>query len=328
MRNLIFFLFFTNIALSQNLVLNGSFETLKGGWCPQNFNTYGRRGIAVENWTTPFKKATPDVLNSCCKSGVVNVPKNFAGYSEAYDGEGYMGIIIYRYINWGESHLDYVEYIEGEFISPLNNGKNYCVQLFYKLASNSRYASSGLGVLMSNKKLKSKEFEIIKGADFQINTLMENKETWNKLCFQYKAKGGEGYLTIGRFVTLDELVRDSLSVDNIKRRDIQEFAYFYIDNVSVTELKEGDCGCQQETLQTAKQDTVYLNKDLVVSLDDSLYINKLATKLKSQNNLKVQIFGTESERKKLIERLLLLGVRSDQVKEEDSANELKVRFSF
>lgn len=65
---------------------NYSFEDLAA--CPE---TYGGTGLTyAPPWLSPTF-GTPDILNSCCTSGLVDVPANNFGTQEALTGLGYAG---------------------------------------------------------------------------------------------------------------------------------------------------------------------------------------------------------------------------------------------
>ncbi|HIP48496.1 MAG TPA: hypothetical protein EYG92_05970 [Lutibacter sp.] len=81
---ILFFLFIPFQLLSQNLVMNPSFE--KSKMCVENF---GRFNQEVFFWSTP-SFGTTDFFNVCNK-GFVGVPINFHGMQNSFDGEKYAG---------------------------------------------------------------------------------------------------------------------------------------------------------------------------------------------------------------------------------------------
>jgi hypothetical protein len=90
----ILLLIFTSSLFAQvNLVPNGSFE--QHNKCPNDISTVAREGMPQEyvfDWIAPTF-GTTDYFHAC--AFIASVPKNFAGYQPAADGEAYCGLFVF-----------------------------------------------------------------------------------------------------------------------------------------------------------------------------------------------------------------------------------------
>ena len=102
---------------AQNLVTDPGFE--KRAYCPTNFNQQQLRSL--KDWRQA-SDGTPDHYDRC--SSKMGVPKNFSGEQEAFEGDGYAGLITYN-----ASTRNYREYIFNKLSRPLNNGELLCVEV-------------------------------------------------------------------------------------------------------------------------------------------------------------------------------------------------------
>lgn len=81
------------MSAQQNLVYNGDFEIYDT--CPVNISTPG--DLQIEHclgWTAPTKLGTSDYFNVCNNitfAYQAGVPKNFFGYQQSFQGNGYSG---------------------------------------------------------------------------------------------------------------------------------------------------------------------------------------------------------------------------------------------
>jgi outer membrane protein OmpA-like peptidoglycan-associated protein len=217
----------------QNLVTNSSFEEFYQ--CPTSYNA-STEGKIAPGWTSPTK-GTPDLFNACNK-GVVGVPNNWAGQSKANTGHGYAGIYVYTF----DPTHSYREYLQTELRYPLKKGGEYEIEFFYKLSSNSRYSVDRIGILVSDSSFKSTGDEIIHTPTYEQKSAKTYDKRitggWEKFFYRYQAKGGERYLTIGNFSTNDQTKSFYISTTKAKEPLLNKQAYFYIDDVRLTPLKE------------------------------------------------------------------------------------------
>lgn len=264
---------------AQNLVNNPSFEIkIK---CPiGTSDNDDQLSPNCANWFSA-NAATPDYFNSCTQATVcgsaypytgsnqmIGVPQNTFGYQNAFDDpadpndtqEAYAGII-YSPALPPHEHSDgdpnRREYLEVPLTSALQKDYFYEVSFYVSLADGSSFALKDLGAHLSVGAINGSTVWGL-GVLPQVhdNTqFFTDKDNWVQIKGTYKAKGGETHLTIGYFrTTLDSTVDyirvpiDAADTSCYARANggFDQFAYYYVDNVSVTLL----CGCG-ESVYTA-----------------------------------------------------------------------------
>src|SRR5688572_28444756 len=124
-------------AIAQNLVPNPGFEEIT--ICPQSFYIRSE-DFAIPGWTSATL-GTPDLFHACSKEEA-GVPFNWTGESNAHSGKGYAGIYVWD----TEVKANYREYLQGELAEPIKAGHKYMAEFYYKLAPNSVYANSRMGL--------------------------------------------------------------------------------------------------------------------------------------------------------------------------------------
>ena len=218
-----FVLFSSLTVKGQNLLLNGGFEDT----IPAIFGQ-----VDPAFWSKP-SSGTPDFFTPF-NGGALDVPQNYAGYQFAHSGNNYMGLLIYRlYYGSGGNPL-LREYIQNDINPALQQDSIYCLQLFVSLADSLVHASKNkLGVHFSATRIQSNNSNYLPYTP-QImvspDSFITEKQTWLEYNFQYKATGGERYITIGNFT-------DSSSVDTIfvgggVRSDPNNLGtYYYLDDI-------------------------------------------------------------------------------------------------
>lgn len=206
-------------SMAQNLVPNPGFEDHKN--CPQQAKQFS----FVKNWKSPAGPGSPDYFNKCGASEA-GIPKNFAGKQEAYEGSGYAGIDLLD-----KEDPRFREYIEVKLIKPLKKGKEYKVSFWISLSDNSKYAVNNIGVYFSDKGFKDKkETRYVQPQVSNANpTLLSYKNIWAQVEGSFKAEGGEEYMTIGNFLTEQNVIATEVNGGNGNFKH----AYYYIDMVSV-----------------------------------------------------------------------------------------------
>ena len=117
-------------AQPQNLVPNGGFEDYRR--CPGDFSESAEE-FAVLGWRSA-SRGTPDHFHSC-SSGDANVPYNWAGVADAWEGDGYAGIYV-----WMSDDNQYREYLQCKLAQPLVKDSTYEIGFRFKLSSYSKYA--------------------------------------------------------------------------------------------------------------------------------------------------------------------------------------------
>lgn len=212
---------------AQNLVPNGSFEEYSV--CPGGYSQNPQE-FRVDSWVS-LTWGTPDYFNAC-SGGEAAVPYNWAGVSDAYDGNGYVGLYTWLSVR------DFREYLHCRLTQPLISDSLYQIQFRYKLSTYSKYASDRIGVLLSDtlgpmrhdRPLRqSPTVEFVKDS-----ALTPETGSWELASAQYRARGGERFLTIGNFAD-----NEHTRTYHIQFRPEQEpmlaiGAYYYVDDVRIT----------------------------------------------------------------------------------------------
>jgi outer membrane protein OmpA-like peptidoglycan-associated protein len=216
------------VVLAQNLVPNRSFE--EHTFCPGSHSQHPAE-FRVVSWRS-ISNGSPDYFNTC-SLGEADVPYNWAGVSDAYEGNGYAGIY-----TWMALAKDYREYLHCKLNEPLIRDSVYHVEFRYKLSSYSKFSTDRIGLLLSDT-LKTYNhdgplrveptFSFVK--DSAINT---ETGAWEIAAAQYRARGDEQFLTIGNFA--DNVATKSYRIQFRPESQpmLASSAYYYIDDVSVT----------------------------------------------------------------------------------------------
>lgn len=218
-------------ANAQNLVLNPSFESYSN--CPQGPGAIN----VVTNWSNP-DTATSDYYNSChtvIAGFSVDVPSNSQGWQQARTGNGYAGLIAVEQ-SFGLS-TNYREYIQGQLSAPLQAGQQYCVSFFWSLSNKSVYTSQNLGVYFSNTQVFLQQSTALPFTP-QVSasgTYLNDTTNWVLFSGTFTATGGEQFLIIGNFNNPANTVSTTTGVPSDVFNTGGDFAYYYIEDVSVTQ---------------------------------------------------------------------------------------------
>ena len=209
---------------SQNLVHNPSFEDTI--YCPS-----GMGYIYIANYW--FQPCTYNGnVNNSSSSDLYNIcgwaPANLVGYQNPRTGAGYAGIGVYA------APDNYEEYIESSLLSPLVQGKTYCVEFYVSLADSfSSIAITNLGAYFSHDSLLDNSNH---NAIINVNPQIENpntnyltsKNAWMRVSGTFVADGEERFITIGNFHSLA-----TTNFQSVGGGWVGNNAYYYIDDVSV-----------------------------------------------------------------------------------------------
>lgn len=239
-------LYLSGATFAQNILFNGSFEDFSE--CPKDL---GQLELCL-NWYIP-NNSTPDIFKNCeVDTSLVNVPNNFCGYQEPFQGSAYAGLILFH---GKDIYKNYREYIQGEFKEVLEDSARYRISFYVSWAECSKYFCDRIGFLFTNEKaipLQERKIKKRKSSVRRNSVLnnvlpksngyvllnfneLKNRDSWYKVEFVYKARGGEKFLTLGLFG------------DNATDEDYQQFfknasstglpeSYIYIDGISVEKI--------------------------------------------------------------------------------------------
>lgn len=243
-----------------NLVPNGSFENFEG-----SLRRAGQFDL-VKDWTVPNDNQ-PDFFASGVKSKYVAIPENMYGNESPSDGDNYAGIVAFS--PRGKQSRTYLSV---KLKQKLKANTLYCVRYQVSLAERARVASNNLGAYFDKSALKGGSGSITKSdyiTDDQ-NKVMTNRDGWEQICSRFAAKGGEQYLTIGNFATDDRTNTENMDLPSqYEEAGSYGAAYYYIDDVQVTQLAAGeDCGCASTQIPESKviySGTTTISDDMTMS---------------------------------------------------------------
>jgi OmpA-OmpF porin, OOP family len=299
MRFTLFISFFSlgiNV-IAQNLVPNGGFENHSA--CPGDY-TQDPAEFYVTSWASP-SIGTPDYFNAC-SNGEADVPHNWAGVSDPYEGVGYAGLYM-----WFANGKNYREYLQVQLSESLITDSLYYLEFHYKLSSYSKYSIDRIGLLVSDSAIRLRNdrvfnieptFSIIKDTALTMETGL-----WEEAKTLYKARGGEKFLLIGNFFDNQTTHHYKIQFRPVPQPMLAHSAYYYIDDVSVVPKHIRD---QQQLTQVipifeieeVRPNTNYVLKNINFQFDSYRLIppsftelDKVAEYLLRHAELRVQLFG-------------------------------------
>ena len=187
---LLFCLFLLSFNLkAQNFVLNGSFEDLTK--IPMDLGDF-----YPEEWYK-IRGGSPDIYS-------VRAPSNTAAYPnwkycqvKPFEGLSFAGLIL------EDKKEDYKEPIGTELITDLREDSTYLLRISVAIPAISLYRIASLDLVLSryafsdeNKEVKLEDFP----TRFSIPLdSVKDDFSWQTFSFEFQAKGGERYLSIGNF---------------------------------------------------------------------------------------------------------------------------------
>jgi hypothetical protein len=233
-----------------NLIQNGGFESFSS--CPLNISEMYK----ANNWynidisSSPYMPSTPDYLNRCftnCIQGqqkCPTVPKNYVGYQDDPNGDGYAGV--YTYLRDSSNHFfdNYREYFGQQLSDTLKHNKQYILKMYSSLANNSRWGTNGVGMYLSNNLIQinnnglNHNWQVL---NYTPQLLVTNPITdtlnWVTISNTMTANGGEKYITIGNYKSDAQISRTIVSSNMLEG---YYGSYYYIDDVSITPINFAD----------------------------------------------------------------------------------------
>jgi len=223
-------LFFGNgIVIGQNLVTNPGFE--KKHQCPNDrgeiFVLPGYVGFpTATDWVSPVN-TTPDYFNTCGTNTAVKLPDlSLDGYHEAHSGDACAGISIISCLPYADTSDYWSEYLETKLASPLEAGHSYYICYYVCLTYHDReyyniISVDNIGARLTTQMIDTSSpgpMYFVNGpADISSPTgfFITDTTNWTLVSGIYKARGGEQWLTIGRFYNGS----DSVNFQLLRPRD-------------------------------------------------------------------------------------------------------------
>lgn len=215
------------------LVPNGGFEEHRcTSWYISSME-------ACREWTNPTMNSPDYFNNSCPDKKFEKIPSSYYGGQKMYNGQAYAGIIACYDHKKLKLEDPGAEYIQVKLVNPLEAGKTYSVKADFSLAECSRAAVKEIGFYFSASEVKTRSVAMLKFPPSVVsNCDLKDTSKWVTSIQQYTAVGNEQYLIIGSFnhKKLPEVVKVNPSPAILDTRD---YAYYFIDNVSVQLFSEG-----------------------------------------------------------------------------------------
>ncbi len=236
-KNIFFILFLFSYGIqgwitAQNLVPNGDFEYYTS--CP----TWSNQIYSAFPWYDP-NGATPDYFNACAlPTSYMSVPDQLLGvWQYAHSGVAYAGLITGQGFGFGSNYREYIQVL---LTDTLIYQKCYAICFYVNLYNKLKYGANNLGAYISQTAVTSIAPSPIPVAPQILlsgNSPIVDTVNWIQISGLYHANGGEQYITIGNFNY------DSTTVTQIVDANSSwNAAYYYIDDVSVYEIKTSNAG--------------------------------------------------------------------------------------
>lgn len=217
----------TSTEVCGNLVRNGNFENYS--FCPGSGAASKASIQFASPWQAPINTGTCDYYHVCATAASALRPlSSFSGTQAPRSGVAYGGLLITMN-----------EYIQVELRSTLKAGKCYRATAYFSLADKADTALKELQLYFTPYLVqgsKGPQGNKIFG-NAQVSgpgTFVTNKTGWTKVSGTFTATGCERYLTVGNFEE-NPAILSGLG-GNLP-------AYYYIDDICVTECDTVKCPC-------------------------------------------------------------------------------------
>ena len=231
MKNFIFLalvvVFLNQTNAQPNLVKNPSFEIIDTCWG-------GNEPLVDINYFKWFTFTSADIYSDCILSGYY-VPQNQFGFQYPVSGNNYAGIQTYASF----SNLFY-DYITGIISINLNSGRTYCSSIHVSLMDTLNTACNSIGIGFTQNIPTTNFGGQLSAIVPQIqNNASQNPLTshdnWTIVKGSFIANGNEKFITIGNF--LSNIQSDTTNLPNPVVTSVTNQSYYYLDDVSLIELK-------------------------------------------------------------------------------------------
>ena len=210
-----------------NLIANPSFEVIDTCWA-------GSQILANINYFKWFTFTSADIYSDCILSGYY-VPQNQFGFQYPVSGNNYAGIQTYASF----SNIFY-DYITGIISINLNSGRTYCSSIHVSLMDTLNTACNSIGIGFTQNIPTTNFGGQLSAIVPQIqNNASQNPLTshdnWTIVKGSFIANGNEKFITIGNF--LSNIQSDTTNLPNPVVTSVTNQSYYYLDDVSLIELK-------------------------------------------------------------------------------------------
>ena len=219
---------------AQNLIPNYSFEVDTA--CPFT----SQQIYYARPWFQPsiyfgnvINSSSSDLYDTCSTSIDTSVPIHSGDYQYPRTGGAYaaIGVVL-------NDTQNYREYLEVPLLTALIANKNYCVSFYVSLSNFSNYAISNMGVYFSTDSLLNSSYHhaidyVTPQVENPASNILNDTANWMLVSGNFIAVGGEKFMTLGNFHA------PSSTNQHLFQTGAAPFAYYYIDDVSVTQCNVG-----------------------------------------------------------------------------------------
>jgi outer membrane protein OmpA-like peptidoglycan-associated protein len=228
---------YRSLTKPKNLIINPDFDFYY--YKPVPIIYHGNCGIEawVPFWATPGEY-TPDYISNLRFIDLFDY--NFLFDFKLPEKFNYIGIAIFK------DDDDYSEYIQGKLTEPLIKGKTYCFKISINSTRFTKYLVNHLACNFSPTPIMvNDQNEDSFSPQITFPYLPTEPKEFVTLCGYFIAKGGEKYLTIGRFIKKGDLsvtVKDSFPKSQF---NLDRSSYYLIDKVELLEIHDSlECNCR------------------------------------------------------------------------------------
>ena len=210
--------------IAENIVPNPNIDNFSV--CPDTLTQVE----AADFWYSPTL-GNADYFNACATNDTVAVPNNLFGSQVPLSGDGYFGMFTFG--------NNYREYVSTQLETALVAGENYCVSFNVSLADSIGRAADHIGVYFSNDSLNV-------GTQFPLNVtpqienmagnIITDATDWTNVSDVFVPNDSNDWITIGNFY--DDFNTMSMAVPNDGPLNTQGFAYYYIDDITVSPIPQ------------------------------------------------------------------------------------------
>lgn len=279
------------------------------------------------NWFRPTVGSSDyfSVLYHYLACPSVPAPSNPFGYQNAKTGIAYAGFGIYKAPFILNPNIR--EYIEGTLIDTLKAGHHYCVSFYTVAGDKCKFLSDAIGAYLSVDSIYDMNVDTaLSNYTPQISNptgnIISDTLNWTLVSGIYIAQGGEKYITIGNFYGNANTHIDSLNNNPPLGYHI---AYYYIDDVSVTDCTVGINNINPATTQSklypnpTKQTQVYYTNTLAANQTCNLQVtdmlgNIMATYTLNSGSNKITIDTSAYAKGVYVVKINVVGMAGESLK--------------
>ena len=220
-----------------NLILNPDFDYYFYKSIPIIYHGKDRIEAWLPYWTTPGNY-TPDYVSNLRFIDVLDY--NYLFDYKLPEKFNYIGFALFK------DDDDYSEYIQGKLTEPLIKGKTYCFRISINSTRFTKYLVNRLACHFSpNPIMINDKNEDSFSPQVSFSYLPADPKSFMTLCDNFTAKGGEKFITIGRFIKKEDLsvtVKDSFPESQF---NLDKSSYYLIDGVELLEIHDSlECDCR------------------------------------------------------------------------------------